>query len=112
VSDVALIERAEELLAAQGEGVAALFPEGAQPFDAHTHLGLDEDGHELSVAQHLRLMDEAGVSAANVFALNEPDREPAYRAPNDRIIRGRRRSGSTTPASRRSSPWPANGACR
>jgi len=68
VSDVALIERAEELLAAQGEGVAALFPEGAQPFDAHTHLGLDEDGHELSVAQHLRLMDEAGVSAANVCA--------------------------------------------
>jgi predicted TIM-barrel fold metal-dependent hydrolase len=87
VSDAALIERAEELLAAQGEGVAALVPEGAQPFDAHTHLGLDEDGHELSVAQHLRLMDEAGVSAANVFALNEPDREPAYRAPNDRILR-------------------------
>ena len=87
MSDVALIERAEELLAAQGEGVAALFPEGAQPFDAHTHLGLDEDGHELSVAQHLRLMDEAGVRAANVFALNEPDREPAYRAPNDRILR-------------------------
>src|SRR6478672_9637655 len=87
VSDVALIERAEELLAAQGERVAALLPEGSQPFDAHTHLGLDEDGHSLSVEQHLRLMDEAGVSAANVFALNEPDREPAYRAPNDRILR-------------------------
>jgi len=27
------------------------------------------------------------VRAANVFALNEPDREPAYRAPNDRILR-------------------------
>ena len=23
---------------------------------------------------------------ANVFALNEPDREPAYRAPNDRVL--------------------------
>ncbi|MDP9256351.1 MAG: amidohydrolase family protein [Actinomycetota bacterium] len=87
MSDVALIERAEELLAAQGARVAALLPEGSQPFDAHTHLGLDEDGHSLSVAQHLRLMDDAGVSAANVFALNEPDREPAYRAPNDRILR-------------------------
>ena len=31
-------------------------------------------------------MDESGVSAANVFALNEPDREPAYRAPNDRVL--------------------------
>ena len=31
-------------------------------------------------------MDEAGVRAANVFALNEPDREPAYRAPNDRVL--------------------------
>ena len=32
-------------------------------------------------------MDEAGVCGANVFALNEPDREPAYRAPNDRVLR-------------------------
>jgi uncharacterized protein len=87
VSDVALIERAEELLAAQGERVASLLPEGCRPFDAHTHLGLDEDGHSLSVEQHLGLMDEAGVCAANVFALNEPDREPAYRAPNDRVLR-------------------------
>ena len=98
VSDVALIERAEELLAAQGESVAALVPEGCRLFDAHTHLGLDEDGHSLSVAQHLRLMDEAGVSAANVFALNEPDREPAYRAPNDRVLAlGRRGAGSAVP---------------
>src|SRR6185295_10770816 len=87
VSEAALIQRAEELLAAQYERVSALLPAGCTVFDAHTHLGLDEDGHELSVAQHLRLMDEAGVSAANVFALNEPDREPAYRAPNDRILR-------------------------
>jgi predicted TIM-barrel fold metal-dependent hydrolase len=32
-------------------------------------------------------MDEAGVAGANVFALNEPDREPAYRAPNDRVLK-------------------------
>ena len=50
VSDAALIERAEELLAAQYERVGALLPEGCAPFDAHTHLGLDEDGHTLSVA--------------------------------------------------------------
>jgi predicted TIM-barrel fold metal-dependent hydrolase len=87
VSEAALIQRAEELLAAQSERVTALLPAGCAPFDAHTHLGLDEDGHTLSVAEHLRLMDEAGVRAANVFALNEPDREPAYRAPNDRVLR-------------------------
>ena len=86
MSDVALIERAEELLAAQGERVASLLPEGCEPFDAHTHLGLDEDGHTLSVESHLKLMDDAGVCGANVFALNEPDREPAYRAPNDRVL--------------------------
>jgi predicted TIM-barrel fold metal-dependent hydrolase len=86
VSDAALMERAEELLAAQGERVASLIPEGCEPFDAHTHLGVDEDGHALSLEAHLRLMDDAGVCGANVFALNEPDREPAYRAPNDRVL--------------------------
>ena len=86
LSEAALIERALELLEAQCERVTALLPEGCAPFDAHTHLGLDEDGHALSPEQHLRIMDDAGVAAANVFALNEPDREPAYRAPNDRVL--------------------------
>jgi predicted TIM-barrel fold metal-dependent hydrolase len=86
LSEAALIERAAELLEAQCERVMALLPEGCSPFDAHTHLGLDEDGHALSPEQHLRIMDDSGVAAANVFALNEPDREPAYRAPNDRVL--------------------------
>src|SRR4029077_5904504 len=87
VSEAALIERAEELLATQKERVTELLPDGCRPYDAHTHLGLDEDGHALSVGERLRLMDGAGVQGANVFALNEPDREPAYRAPNDRVLR-------------------------
>jgi predicted TIM-barrel fold metal-dependent hydrolase len=86
VSDVALIERADELLAAQGAQIAAILPEGCEPFDAHTHLGLDIDGHALSVAEHLALMDGAGVCGANVCALIEPDQAPAYRAPNDRVL--------------------------
>src|SRR5882762_5438142 len=52
VSEAALIQRAEELLAAQYERVTALLPAGCAPFDAHTHLGLDEDGHALSPEQH------------------------------------------------------------
>ena len=87
MSEAGLIERAEELLATQCERVTELLPDGCRPYDAHTHLGLDEDGHALSVAEHLALMDNAGVQGANVFALNEPDREPAYRAPNDRVLR-------------------------
>jgi uncharacterized protein len=81
------MERAEELLATQYERVTELLPDGCRPFDAHTHLGLDEDGHALALEEHLRIMDDAGVSGAIVFALNEPDREPAYRAPNDRVLR-------------------------
>src|SRR4029077_7409930 len=86
VSEAALIQRAEELLAAQYERVTALLPEGGAPFDAHTHLGLDGDGPSLSPEQHLRIMGGGGVSAPNVFASNEPDPEPAYRAPNDRVL--------------------------
>jgi predicted TIM-barrel fold metal-dependent hydrolase len=67
--------------------VIALRPEGARVVDAHTHLGLDEDGHSLSLEDHLAEMDATGISQAVVFALNEPDRAPAYRAPNDRILR-------------------------
>ena len=81
------IERARELLDGQRAGVHGLLPDGCEVFDAHTHLGLDEDGHELLPAEHLAAMDAAGVAGAFVFALNEPDRSPAYRLPNDRVLR-------------------------
>src|SRR2546422_1958345 len=32
------------------------------------------------------LMDRYGISRANVFCLDEPDREPGFRAPNDRTL--------------------------
>ena len=40
-----------------------------------------------SLEQHLADMARNNISRACVFALNEPDREPAYRRPNDRILR-------------------------
>jgi len=66
--------------------------------DAHTHLGLDEDGRSLSLSGLLALLDQAGVERAFVFPLHDPDRRPAYRIPNDRVLEWARESeGRLTP---------------
>jgi predicted TIM-barrel fold metal-dependent hydrolase len=65
---------------------ARLRPDGAEVFDAHTHLGLDEDGRSLTLEQLLRMLDDAGASRACVFPLHDPERRPAYRVPNDRVL--------------------------
>jgi uncharacterized protein len=66
--------------------LAALRPDGAELVDAHTHLGLDEDGRSLDLRTLLAQLDDAGVARACVFALHDPDRRPAYRLPNDRVL--------------------------
>jgi predicted TIM-barrel fold metal-dependent hydrolase len=66
--------------------VERLRPIGAEVFDAHTHLGLDEDGRSLSLPQLLSQLDDAGARRACVFALHDPERAPAYRLPNDRVL--------------------------
>jgi predicted TIM-barrel fold metal-dependent hydrolase len=66
--------------------VEHLRPAGAEVFDAHTHLGLDEDGRSLTLAQLLSLLDAAGARRACVFPLHDPERQPAYRVPNDRVL--------------------------
>jgi uncharacterized protein len=63
-----------------------LLPEGAEVFDAHTHLGLDEDGRSLDLATLLRQLDDAGARRACVFPLHDPERQPAYSLPNDRVL--------------------------
>jgi predicted TIM-barrel fold metal-dependent hydrolase len=69
-----------------------LRPAGADVFDAHTHLGLDEDGRSLTVAQLLSMLDAAGARRACVFPLHVPERRPAYRLPNDRVLEWTRNS--------------------
>src|SRR6201993_3214617 len=55
--------------------------------DVHTHLGLDEDGMSLSLEALLESLDQLGPSArACVFPLHDPERHPAYRKPNDRVL--------------------------
>jgi uncharacterized protein len=63
-----------------------LLPQDAEVLDCHTHLGLDEDGRSLTLAGLLAQLDAAGARRACVFPLHDPERRPAYRVPNDRVL--------------------------
>ncbi|MGO8905685.1 MAG: amidohydrolase family protein [Solirubrobacteraceae bacterium] len=66
--------------------VERLRPADAEVIDAHTHLGLDEDGRSLTLEQLLSALDRARARRACVFPLHDPERHPAYRVPNDRVL--------------------------
>jgi predicted TIM-barrel fold metal-dependent hydrolase len=63
-----------------------LRPADCEVIDAHTHLGLDEDGRSLTLEELLGQLDEAGAQRACVFPLHAPERRPSYRLPNDRVL--------------------------
>ncbi len=63
-----------------------LRPAQAEVIDAHTHLGLDEDGRSLTLAQLLSQLDRADARRACVFPLHDPERRPSYSVPNDRVL--------------------------
>jgi predicted TIM-barrel fold metal-dependent hydrolase len=74
--------------------VAELLPADAIVVDAHTHLGRDEDGQALDPAGLIASLDEVAPTArACTFALHDPDRTPAYRVPNDRVLAWAEESG-------------------
>ncbi len=65
----------------------AAVPAGMVVIDAHTHLGVDEDGQSLTPEALIDFLDEVAPDArACTFALHDPDRHPAYRVPNDRVL--------------------------
>lgn len=68
---------------AEGE---SLRPTDSEVFDAHTHLGLDEDGRSLDLPTLLTQLDRAGARRACVFPLHDPERKPSYSLPNDRVL--------------------------
>jgi hypothetical protein len=71
-----------------------LLPSRHGVVDAHTHLGSDEDGQSLDLASLITYLDQVdGAARACVFALHDPDRRPAYRTPNDRVLQWARESG-------------------
>jgi predicted TIM-barrel fold metal-dependent hydrolase len=63
-----------------------LRPSDVEVIDAHTHLGLDEDGRSLTLAQLLSQLDDAGARRACVFPLHDPERRPSYSLPNNRVL--------------------------
>jgi hypothetical protein len=67
--------------------VSELVPAGSIVVDAHTHLGVDEDGRSQDLPGLLEALDTVGAQTrACVFPLHDPDRSPAYSKPNDRVL--------------------------
>jgi predicted TIM-barrel fold metal-dependent hydrolase len=85
-------QRAQELIASYEEELRNQLPEGAEIFDAHVHLGHDIDGQTGVYEELERINDAAGISRCFMFCMDEADRHPAFRAPNDRTLEYAQRS--------------------
>ena len=64
----------------------AELPQDAELFDAHVHLGTDIDGMRGDLDELLRIQRAHGITRSFMFCLDEPDRHPGFRAPNDRTL--------------------------
>jgi uncharacterized protein len=85
-------ERAQRLIADYDRELRATLPEGADVFDAHVHLGHDIDGFRGSYEELEKELDSFDASRCFMFCMDEPDRHPGFRAPNDRTLEYARRS--------------------
>ena len=85
-------ERGQELIATYDEELRKELPVGAEIFDAHVHLGNDIDGWYGTYDELERIMTSHAISRAFMFCMDEPDRHPGFRAPNDRTLEYARRS--------------------
>ncbi|MFQ5426052.1 MAG: amidohydrolase family protein, partial [Gaiellales bacterium] len=86
------LRRAETLLAAGQAEARSLLPRRTTVFDAHVHVGRDIDGFVSSYDDLLDFLQAVGAARAFCFCLDEPDREPAFRAANDRTLEAAKRS--------------------
>jgi len=89
------VERARRLLSVYDEELRRVIPEGAELFDAHVHVGRDIDGFVAPYDELMSFLGRYGVGRAFAFCMDEPDREPAFRAANDRTLAAAERSGGT-----------------
>jgi uncharacterized protein len=89
------VERARRLLSGYDEELRRVIPEGAELFDAHVHVGRDIDGFVAPYDELMSFLGRYGVRRAFAFCMDEPDREPAFRAANDRTLAAAERSGGT-----------------
>jgi len=83
---VTSFERARQIVDAYHESFRSEVPAGALLYDAHTHLGNDIDGMVGNYDELTEVLDRFGFSRANVFCMDEHDREPAFAVPNDRTL--------------------------
>ena len=88
-----VLARAQELLRSYDEQLREELPEGAEIFDAHVHLGDDIDGFRGVYEDLERINERYGLSRCFMFCMDEPDRQRAFRAPNDRTLAHAERSG-------------------
>ncbi len=86
------VERARRLVGLFEEEVRQAIPAGAELFDAHVHVGRDIDGFVAPYEELMAFLARNGVRRAFAFCMDEPDREPAFRAPNDRTLEAAERS--------------------
>jgi uncharacterized protein len=89
---VTSFERARSIVDAYRELLRSELPADTFLFDAHTHLGNDIDGMVGGYDELIGLLDRFGFAQANVFCMDEHDREPAFTVPNDRTLAHAERS--------------------
>ena len=89
------LDRARRLLDDLATTTQAELPAGATLFDAHTHLGNDIDGMAGRYDELTGMLTAHGFGGAFMFCMDEHDREPGFRVPNDRTLAFAERSGGT-----------------
>jgi predicted TIM-barrel fold metal-dependent hydrolase len=80
------LERARDVVTSWDERLRADLPADLEIYDAHTHLGTDIDGMVGVYDELIGGMDSYGISRANMFCLDEPERGPGFRFGNDRTL--------------------------
>ena len=86
------VVRAQRLIEEWDAELRRELPDGADLFDAHLHLGHDIDGMVGDYDELALVMERYGIARAFMFCMDEPDRHPAFRAPNDRTLEHAARS--------------------
>jgi len=80
------LQRARRLVETYEEEASRLIPDGTELFDAHVHVGRDIDGFVAPLEELVAFLRGSGAVGAFAFCMDEPDREPAFRAANDRTL--------------------------
>jgi uncharacterized protein len=83
---VDVVDRAQRLFESYNDELRRELPADAEIFDAHVHLGHDIDGMVGTYDDLTSIADRYSISRFFMFCMDEPDRHPAFRAPNNRSL--------------------------